>query len=207
MQHLLEVYPSEELAARRYALVYDSEAIFADRAFNEAKVFGLNPARAEAELRAELCNGAHADILVAVCESDAKRWRAVTNKDVLVIGIDAPIAPGPSDFNARKDILFTGTLHDIRSPNADALFWFMGQVMPIVSKQLPDVSVTAVGFVDKALEQRIGKSAKNFTLLGRVPDLHPYLLNHRLMVAPTRFAAGVPQKVFDAAVMGTPTVC
>jgi glycosyltransferase involved in cell wall biosynthesis len=79
--------------------------------------------------------------------------------------------------------------------------------MPIIRKQLPDVSVDAVGYVDKALEQRIGRNAANFSLIGRVPDLHPYFLNHRIMVAPTRFAAGIPQKVFDAAVTGLPTVC
>lgn len=207
MQHLLTTLAPQELAKRSYVLVYDSEAIFADRALNESKVFGLNPARAEADLETELRNGCCADIIVAVCESDALRWRAVTDKNVLVIGLDAQLAPGPIDFSSRRDILFTGSLHDVLSPNADALFWFMGRVMPILRERLPDVTVTAVGFVDKALEQRIGRSAKNFTLIGRVPELRSYLLSHRIMVAPTRFAAGVPQKVFDAAVTGTPTVC
>jgi GT2 family glycosyltransferase/glycosyltransferase involved in cell wall biosynthesis len=207
MQHLLKVLPAEQLANRRFVLVYDSEAIFADRSRTEAEVFGLKRERAEAELKTELRNGSHADILVAVCESDARRWRSFTDKHVIVIGLDAQIAPGPRDFRSRRDILFTGSLHDVRSPNADALFWFMGEVMPIIRKQLPDVSVDAVGYVDKALEQRIGRNAANFSLIGRVPDLHPYFLNHRIMVAPTRFAAGIPQKVFDAAVTGLPTVC
>jgi GT2 family glycosyltransferase len=208
MRHLLKVLPTQQRnQPRTFVLVYDSEAIFADRSLTEAHVFGFSRERAEAELEAELSNASHADLVVAVCESDARRWRERLNKDVLIIGLDAPIAPGPRNFRDRKDILFTGSLHDVRSPNADALFWFMGKVMPIVQKTLPDVRVNAVGFVEKTLQQRIGRRCSNFTLVGRVPDLQPYLLQHRIMVAPTRFAAGIPQKVFDAAVRGTPTVC
>ncbi|MEY4668376.1 MAG: hypothetical protein RL518_1075 [Pseudomonadota bacterium] len=207
MERLSKALSPEELASRDYVLIYDSEAIFADRALTEARVFGLPYDHAQADLESELHRGSVADIIVSVCEADAKRWRAVTDARVIIIGLDAPIAPGPKDFSARKDILFAGSLHDVLSPNVDSLFWFMGQVMPFIRKQLPDVTVRAVGYVDEALRTQLGSCSRNFELVGSVPDLRPYFLTHRIMVAPTRFAAGIPQKVFDAAVVGTPTVC
>ena len=207
MERLVKVVSPEELAARKYVLIYDSEAIFADRALTEAKVFGLPCDHAQADLDTELRRGSVADVIVSVCEADAKRWRAVTDKNVFIIGLDAPVAPGPKNFSARKDILFAGSLHDVLSPNVDSLFWFMGQVMPFIRRELPDVTVRAVGYVDKTIRNQLGSCSRNFELVGSVPNLSPYFLSHRIMVAPTRFAAGIPQKVFDAGVAGTPTVC
>lgn len=207
MENVVKILSPESLTARTYTLIYDSEAIFADRAVAEARTFGLPQDLAEVAMKTELNRGAVADIVVSVCEADAKRWRSVTHSPVHVIGLDAPVAPGPSNFGERRDILFPGSLHSVLSPNTDSLFWFMGQVMPFIRETLPDVTVRAVGFVEKSLREHIGSYSRNFELIGSVPDLQPYFLQHRIVVVPTRFAAGIPQKVFDAAVVGTPTVC
>jgi GT2 family glycosyltransferase/glycosyltransferase involved in cell wall biosynthesis len=207
MRHLLASSALKSLSERSFVLVYDAEAIFADRSLSEAKVFGLPTDQAQSDLEVELHNGAHADIVIAVCESDAVRWRTATTRSVEIIGLDAPISPGPKNFSDRKDILFAGSLHDILSPNGDSLCWFMGQVMPLINEALPDVRVKAVGYTHESVKHQFGRRSKNFSLIGQVPELRPYIIEHRIMIAPTRFAAGVPQKVFDAAVCGTPTVC
>ena len=42
--------------------------------------------------------------------------------------------------------------------------------------------------------------------LGVVPDLRPLYGAARIFIAPTRFAAGLPQKVYEAAAHGVPVV-
>jgi glycosyltransferase involved in cell wall biosynthesis len=158
-------------------------------------------------MQAELLNGSRADILVAVCQSDARRWQEVAKRNVIIVGIKAAVAAGPKNFSERRDMLFVGSLHGLQSPNADSLFWFMKYVMPRINKALPDVATHAVGYVDSGMMAYIGRNTRNFTLIGAVPEIRPFLLEHRLVIAPTRFAAGIPQKVYDAAVTGTPTVC
>lgn len=207
MEHVAKTVPEDVLTDRKYTLIYDSEAIFADRAIAEAEVFGLSTQHALELRQNELRNGCLADIIVAVCDADAQQWRTNTNGSVIVVGHDAPVVPGPKNFKDRRDILFVGSLHGLLSPNADSLFWFMGEVMPILLKDLPDVTVRAVGFVDEGLKAQIGNGRRNFELVGGVPNLSPYLNKHRLVIVPTRFAAGIPQKVFDAAVTGIPSVC
>lgn len=207
MRHVLASSALKPRNERNFVVVYDAEAIFADRSLSEAQVFGLPTDQAQRDLEIELRNGSHADIVIAVCESDASRWRAATTRPVEIIGLDAPVSPGPKNFNDRKDILFAGSLHDVLSPNGDSLFWFMGQVMPLINKELPEVRVKAVGYTNDSVKHQIGRRSKIFSLVGQVPELRPYIIEHRIMIAPTRFAAGIPQKVFDAAVCGTPTVC
>ena len=207
MDHIAKTVPPECLAERKYVLIYDSEAIFADRAIAEAETFSLSTEFAKNLRKVELANGALADIIVAVCDSDAEQWRKQTRRPVIVVGHDAPVMAGPKNFTERKDILFVGSLHGMMSPNVDSLFWFMGQVMPILQRKLPDITLRAIGYIDGGLKAQIGSGRRNFELVGSVQDFRPYLTRHRLVVVPTRFAAGIPQKVFDAAVTGIPTVC
>jgi glycosyltransferase involved in cell wall biosynthesis len=207
MQHIVDATTPDLLRHKNFVMVYDSEAIFADRALTEAKVFGLKTDKAKTLMQAELLNGSRADILVAVCQSDARRWQEVAKRNVIIVGIKAAVAAGPKNFSERRDMLFVGSLHGLQSPNADSLFWFMKYVMPRINKALPDVATHAVGYVDSGMMAYIGRNTRNFTLIGAVPEIRPFLLEHRLVIAPTRFAAGIPQKVYDAAVTGTPTVC
>ena len=192
---------------RPYTLIYDSEAIFGERAVTEAAIFNLDQAAPQARLERELTLGSAADVIVAVCPADAAKWQKNSNKKVVVIGLDAPVQAGPKNFADRKGLLFLGSLHDPISPNTDSLCWFMRFVMPILRERVPDIHLTAIGYATSGMGERFSREISNFTFAGAVDDLRPYLETHRLMVVPTRYAAGIPQKVFDAATTGIPTVC
>jgi glycosyltransferase involved in cell wall biosynthesis len=49
-------------------------------------------------------------------------------------------------------------------------------------------------------------AAPGVELLGQVEDLEPLYASARIFLAPTRFAAGLPHKVVEAAAAGLPTV-
>jgi GT2 family glycosyltransferase/glycosyltransferase involved in cell wall biosynthesis len=206
-RNLIASVGEQALRARKFFLIYDSEAIFGERAVVEAELFGLSTRRAEAELAAELAVAEFTDLTLSVCEADAAKWKQASGRDVLVLGFDIALTRSQTPYHQRQHILFLGALHGMLSPNADSLAWFMGEVAPYVRDMLPGVEVHAVGFVDPAVKSHLSRELRNFKLIGAVSDLGSVFEKYRLMIVPTRYAAGIPQKVFDAAVRGMPTVC
>jgi GT2 family glycosyltransferase/glycosyltransferase involved in cell wall biosynthesis len=194
---------------RRFFLIYDAEAFFADRAINEARVFGVDSKHAEKQLATEIANAAYADLIVAVSESDRERWAKATGRPVIVIGHEAHPTPTPRPFAERADILCLGSLHGLDSPNGDALSWFMREAMPHLRARFGgDVTVHVAGYVDSRVRHLLSRtSLRNFKLVGPYDDPAALLDRYRVVVIPTRYAAGIPQKAFDAAIHGVPTVC
>jgi hypothetical protein len=99
-------------------------------------------------------------------------------------------------------------MHGPTSPNTDSLIWFFKAVYPKLRESLePDVRVRAVGYVSPEAREALVAACPELDIVGMVRDLRQPLGEHRLMIVPTRYAAGIPQKVFDAATAGLPTVC
>jgi glycosyltransferase involved in cell wall biosynthesis len=48
--------------------------------------------------------------------------------------------------------------------------------------------------------------SRHFQLLGRIANLESVYARHRVCIAPTRFSAGIPLKVLEAAAFGVPSV-
>ncbi len=110
--------------------------------------------------------------------------------------------PGEAPFEERRGLLFVGRLDEPWNPNVDGLRWYLEEIHPRVVERLGEVEMTVVGEPgDFGLPAPPG-----VTFAGRVPDLGPVYDRHRLFVAPTRFAAGIPHKVTGAATHGVPVV-
>ena len=105
-------------------------------------------------------------------------------------------------FEERRGILFVGRLNEPWNPNVDGLRWYLERVHPLVADRLGDVPTTVVG--DPGEVELPHPPGVRF--LGRVADLAPLYDRHRLFVAPTRFAAGIPKKITGAAAHGLPEV-
>jgi glycosyltransferase involved in cell wall biosynthesis len=104
-------------------------------------------------------------------------------------------------------MLFLGAVHRADSPNYDSLAWFVDQVLPRVEQELGwETRLTIAGFLGEEVGLgRFGDHAR-ITLAGPLADPGPAYDTHRVFVAPTRFAAGVPYKVHEAAAHGLPVV-
>jgi glycosyltransferase involved in cell wall biosynthesis len=102
-------------------------------------------------------------------------------------------------------MLFVGSLHATDTPNYDSLEWFIDQVLPHIEAELGyETRLTVAGFLAPGLELTRFADHSRVTLLGPVANLEPLYGRHRIVVAPTRFAAGTPYKIYEAASFGVP---
>jgi GT2 family glycosyltransferase len=182
-------------------VVYDAEAIFAERELRRARVLGtpVPDARARRLVRAELDVAGGVRAVVAVCEAEARRFEAA-GLEAAVLGHALDLSPTPRGFRERRGLMFVGPLDDPISPNADAMRWFLAQVWPRLSGT--GLELTLAGADPDRSAVRAGVRR-----LGVVPDLAPIYDAARLFVAPTRYAAGIPLKLLEAAAHGVPIVC
>ena len=104
-------------------------------------------------------------------------------------------------------MLFVGAMHGADSPNYDSLCWFADAVLPLIEQRLGyETRLTIAGFTSGGAD--LGRFADHpgIILRGAVADPAPLYNAHRVFVAPTRFAAGLPYKVQEAASYGVPVV-
>lgn len=95
-------------------------------------------------------------------------------------------------FTDRKDIIFIGSTHH---PNVDALYLLYKEIMPLVWEQYADIKVHVLGNINTVINDI--KDDK-FIFHGFVPDVEPYFLNSKFMVAPLLIGAGVKGKIGQA---------
>lgn len=194
----------EHLAATR--IVYDAEAVFALRALRRRALDG-NPAsdvKAAHVIRNELYPVAAADAAVAVSAAEAELIARHTRLPVTVLAHAAPPVPAAVPFSARGGLLFVGPVEPALEPNGDSLRWFLQQVTPAFAAPRPALTIVGRGSgAGSWLAPLLGPGDAG---LGAVDDLTPHYARARVFVAPTRFAAGIPLKVIDAARHGVPVV-
>jgi GT2 family glycosyltransferase/glycosyltransferase involved in cell wall biosynthesis len=206
--NLDRVYPILERLARRPRIVLDTEAIAALRTAAQATLSGeADSFDLDAAIRAEFANASVCQGIVAVSELEAGKLRAVGFEDVSVIGHIRALTPTPRRFADRAGLLFVGAIHSIDSPNYDSLCWFVDEVLPLVQDTLGwETRLTIAGYMAEGVTLDRFRDHPRVSLRGPMPDMGPLYDAHRLFVAPTRYAAGTPYKLHEAASYGLPIV-
>jgi len=187
-------------------IVYDSEALFARREIVRQALFGtpVPQARAERMVRQELYPAEIADGAAAVSEEEREILRVRLSCPVELVGYPAAWNASPRPFAERSGALFVGRALAPDSPNGESLRFLLGDVWPRLGPGAPPLSVAGMGCEpDGWLAPFAGDGVR---LVGPVADLAPLYDAARIFVAPTRFAAGIPIKVLDAARHGVPVV-
>jgi glycosyltransferase involved in cell wall biosynthesis len=177
------------------------------RLISQRQLTGIPLAQEEADLllkkEVELAGGA--DCVVAVSARDAERFRKHGTENVKVVGHALDPVPTPSGFDEREGFLFVGAIHEEASPNGDSVIWFLEEILPMIRKALGDsVSFTVAGVNRSERVRQLAGPAVRLT--GHLPDLTHLYDSARVFVAPTRYAAGIPHKVHEAAARGIPIV-
>ena len=186
-------------------VVYDAEAITALRDAQEAARKGTpwTDEHVAKAVATEASAARRADVVLAVNEAEAAVFSAYGARDVRVLGHGLEVRPGSASFEAREGLVFVGRMVEADSPNVDGLRWFFQHVWPQwPASQRP--SLTLVGQVAPALAEEF--VAYGAIVTGPVEDVAPHLNAALVFLAPTRFAAGVPHKVHEAAAAGVPVV-
>lgn len=149
-----------------------------------------------------LVSPAEAGLFRRLCPEAADRVRAIGN------GVDTDyFAPDPARRNPYGSgvlpVVFTGAMD--YWPNVDAVTWFATEILPAIRKRNRRVCLYVVG-ARPTRSVRALESLNGVRVVGRVPDMRPWLQHAGAAVAPLRIARGIQNKVLEAFAMARPVV-
>jgi glycosyltransferase involved in cell wall biosynthesis len=145
-----------------------------------------------------------AQVVVAVSETERRTFCEHGVAHVEVLGHCLEAAPQPPGLAGREGLLFVGAVHEDNSPNADSLVWFLTAIYPEIRAAVPAIRLTVAGVQRSERIRQL--AADGVTLAGHLPSLDDLYARARVFVAPTRYAAGIPHKIHEAAAHGVPVV-
>lgn len=199
---------AERVSLEKFRLLYDAEALFCLREITLKRLRGENLSdeyvRGLIDSELEMARGS-ASIMCA-SEVESRRFTDYGFPQVHTLRHAIDCSPTPNPFNSREGLLFVGPVNQSGTPNSDAVTWFAKEVFPIVQGELTqEIEFLIAGLA--AAEVAAPLASESVRFLGKVDDLTPIYNHARLFVAPTRFSAGVPLKIYEAAAHGLPVVC
>jgi glycosyltransferase involved in cell wall biosynthesis len=195
-------------SAPRPRIILDTEAIASQRAAVRAALPGQEISfDLPGALRREFANACICDAVIGVSLQESDKLRELELPHVVTIGHMRELKPTPRPFAARTGMLFVGAIHELDSPNYDGLCWLVDDVLPLIERSLGwETRLTVVGYTAEQVFLDRFRDHPRVTVRGAVVDTEPLYDAHRLFVAPTRYAAGIPYKVHEAASFGLPIV-
>jgi len=206
MRTLNDVLAAQPNLLDGVSIIYDAEAITAPREIMQRELRGETVSEREKFelIEQEIAAARTATQVVAVSDREAALYAEHGFHNTIVLGHCLQPAAGATPFAARRGLLFVGALHDEDSPNVDSLHWFVDSVWPLLRSVHPDLELQVVG--DNRAPSLTRLHVPGIHFLGRVEDIGPLYDAARVFIAPTRFAAGIPHKVHEAAANGLPCV-
>ena len=191
--------------AKQTKVIYDAEAIFSLREIKYNELIGKHISEAEKErmIQKEVSLSTGASIITTVTENEKNIFVKYGAASTHVLGDIMEANPTPAPFDERRNILFVGGILEYPSPNEDAVRYFVNQIFPLVRKVI-ECEFFIVGTNNV---KAIWDMESNYVhVIGKVEDLTPYYNRCRLFVVPTRYSAGIPLKMIEAAAYGLPAV-
>lgn len=188
-------------------VVLDTEAIAASRRDSYARLAGQS-ADLERLVMQEL---EHVDLVDQVCvvnEADRALVKGVLAQRGLAIAVEvlghALALQEPPCFEATSDIVLTGSFAQLDSPNADGLLWFDRSIRPLLGES-EGLDIVIAGSAAQSFANA-AKLLHHYRIVDSPADMGEVYRTARAVIAPTRFAAGIPFKVHEAASYGVPVV-
>lgn len=148
------------------------------------------------------------DAVIAVSAEDRDQMRADYLLDTVFdvpTGVDTEFFK-PSGFTERDsmNLVFTGSMDWL--PNDDAIRYFADDILPIVRRKVPKVSLTIVGRNPSPYLTELSKKDLSINVTGRVDDVRPYMEKAAVYVVPLRIGGGTRLKIYEAMAMEKPIV-
>ncbi len=143
-----------------------------------------------------------ADIVLTISDDDARAFRReapeiVTGRMPMIAEI---AAEGPT-YEERSNLLFLANFDNLA--NRDAVNWLIGEIWPLVRRQLPDAKLMLVGnhLTDEPQYRQPG-----IERVGFAANLAPEFAKSRVAVSPIRFGTGIKTKNLLALAHAVPLV-
>ena len=156
-------------------------------------------ARTTRELELAFIRAADATFVVSPFEKELL-GSVVPGARVFVVPTVHAVRQEPVSAVGRDGMVFVGSF--AHPPNADAIRWFLVEVLPLVRESLPHIGVTVVGR-DAPPDVR-ALADEGVTFAGWVADLEDVYGRARVAIAPLRYGAGLKGKVGEAMSYGVP---
>jgi glycosyltransferase involved in cell wall biosynthesis len=203
--NMREVLPFVREAAPDAKLVYDAEAIYAKRELQRLRLDGatVDGALAAALVREEMSLVRPADAVIAASAGEARTFEEFGVPGAHVVGHRVQVRPTMMPFSERRDLLFVGAVLASPSPNEDAVLYFVREVLPLIRRRIECTFFVVGTNRSRAIA---ALQAPAVRIVGAVDDLAPWYARARAFVVPTRYAAGIPIKLYEASAFGLPSV-
>jgi glycosyltransferase involved in cell wall biosynthesis len=182
-------------------LIYDTEALWFRRYDLQLSITGRLPSWAYRYDEIGMAN--QVDLCFVVNDIEKKILHESGVKKVVKLGHALDIHDKGLSFDERKNLLVVGGKLEEDSSNEDALWWYLENCWAGVW----DVLQCQMNVTGHVLTTRLmNNTFSHVNLMGHVNDLVPLYESHRVFVASTRFATGIPWKVHEAMAHGIPCV-
>jgi glycosyltransferase involved in cell wall biosynthesis len=197
------------LAVRAWAprahVTYDTVDMHWVRLQRGADLTGNAAMREDADRyrRIERFNVESADAVLAVSADDEAAIVADTPAArVHLVPNIHPAKPAPAGLGTREGLVFIGSFW--HAPNEDAVLYFAHDVLPLIQRELPQVTFTILG---SHITDRIkALASSSIRPLGFVSNADAEFDRSRVFVAPLRYGAGVKGKIGHSMSCGLPVV-
>jgi polysaccharide biosynthesis protein PslH len=149
----------------------------------------------------EMC--LHFDRVIAVSAEDREQMKQEYGAESVFdvpTGVDTEFfRPSGRIEPAGHNLVFTGSMDWL--PNEDAIRYFMRDIMPLIKKRTPNVTLTVVGRNPTPALGSLSKEDPSLIVTGRVDDVRPYIENAAAYIVPLRIGGGTRLKIFEAMAM------
>lgn len=141
-------------------------------------------------------------VLVSAVDRDSLDLGSETSRVLIASnGVDAAALPYDCSPDGRT-IVFIGK--NLFAPNADAILYFVQEVLPAVQARVPRATFKVVGEIHPDFAERL--RAQGVIVTGRVPSIRESTRHGSVAVCPLRFGAGVQNKLLEYMSLGIPAV-
>ena len=146
-----------------------------------------------------------ADHVLTVSENDRACFAPFVDPpriSVIPTGVDTEYfqpMPGPEQPGAT---VFTGSMDWM--PNEDGVTYFVGRILPLVRREIPEAQFWAVG--RRPPRRLLALASAHVVVTGAVEDIRPHLAKAAVCVVPLRSGSGTRIKIFEAMAMGKAVV-
>jgi sugar transferase (PEP-CTERM/EpsH1 system associated) len=140
-----------------------------------------------------------ADHVVAVSENDREAFARFLNPQKLTVtqtGADTEFFRPSGVKEMPNSLVFTGSMDWL--PNEDAILYFADEILPLIRRQVPDVTLCVVGRKPSRRLQDLASRVPNIQLTGWVEDVRPYVAQRAVCIVPLRVGGGTRLKIFEA---------
>jgi sugar transferase (PEP-CTERM/EpsH1 system associated) len=144
------------------------------------------------------------DLILAVSDADRRTFERMYAPPapiaVVPTGVDTRyFEPPPPSSVEEKHLVFTGSMDWL--PNEDGMTYFCREILPIVRRVEPDVTLSIVGRAPTPAVRQLA-DIRGVEVTGRVDDVRPHIARGAVYVVPLRVGGGTRLKIFEAMSMG-----